>query len=420
MKICLDARLVSGEWGGVESVVLGLASGLSRLDDSNDTYHFLTYRGQADWLMPYLQGPCRPLWMEPPVPAQPRLGRLRAVAKETFPPRAAVWRHRLIAQLPWFPPGPPPSDGIVERSGVDLMHFTMQTGFRTHLPSIYHPHDLQHIHLPSFFSVRDRARREKWYGSLCRQARMVAVVSTWTQQDVMRHFGLSEDVVRVVPLAPIVGQYASPTAVDLESLAKRLRLPQNFIFYPAQTWPHKNHLGLLEALALLRDRDGLVVPLVSSGRLGEYFPVIKRRVEELGLQDQVTWLGFVSPDDLVGLYRLARAVVIPTRFEAASGPLWDAFLSGTAAACSKVTSLPAQAGDAAVLFNQERPEEIAQAIRRLWVDDELRSLLIDRGRANVARFTWDQTVRHFRAHYRRLLNQMTDSDRDILSQPPLL
>src|ERR1035437_821062 len=147
MKICLDARLVSGEWGGVESVVLGLASGLSRLDDSNDTYHFLTYRGQADWLMPYLEGPCLPLWMEPPVPAQPRLGRLRAVAKETFPPLAAAWRHRLMAQLPWFPPGPPPSDGIVERSGADLMHFTMQTGFRTHLPSIYHPHDLQHIHL---------------------------------------------------------------------------------------------------------------------------------------------------------------------------------------------------------------------------------------------------------------------------------
>jgi glycosyltransferase involved in cell wall biosynthesis len=300
------------------------------------------------------------------------------------------------------------------------MHFTIQTGFRTQLPSIYHPHDLQHVHLPAFFEPGERARREKWYGSLCRQAKMVAVVSTWTQQDVMRHFGLSEDKVRVVPLAPIVGEYRSSTADDLESLGKRLRLPEDFVFYPAQTWPHKNHIGLLEALALLRDRDGLVVPLVSSGRLGEYFPVIERRVEELGLQDQVTWLGFVTPDDLMGLYRLARAVVIPTRFEAASGPLWDAFQSGTPAACSKVTSLPAQAGDAALLFDQEQPDEIAQAVRRLWTDDGLRSLLIDRGRANVARFTWDQTARHFRAHYRRLLNQMTDADRDLLSQPPLL
>jgi glycosyltransferase involved in cell wall biosynthesis len=420
MKICLDARLVSGEPGGIESVVLGLASGLSRLDDSNDTYSFLTYRGQADWLLPYMHGPCRPLWIDPPLPPQPRLRRLKAAASKTLPPLASAWKHRPRTQPQWFPHGPPPSDGIVEGSGSELMHFTIQTGFRTQLPSIYHPHDLQHVHLPAFFEPGERARREKWYGSLCRQAKMVAVVSTWTQQDVMRHFGLSEDKVRVVPLAPIVGEYRSSTADDLESLGKRLRLPEDFVFYPAQTWPHKNHIGLLEALALLRDRDGLVVPLVSSGRLGEYFPVIERRVEELGLQDQVTWLGFVTPDDLMGLYRLARAVVIPTRFEAASGPLWDAFQSGTPAACSKVTSLPAQAGDAALLFDQEQPDEIAQAVRRLWTDDGLRSLLIDRGRANVARFTWDQTARHFRAHYRRLLNQMTDADRDLLSQPPLL
>ena len=420
MKICLDARLISGEAGGIESVVLGMAAGLSRLDDSDDTYYFLTYREQADWLMPYVHGPCRPLWTAPwaPPPRQP--GRIRTVAKKALPPVAAAWRRRPRPDLPWLQAGPPRSDGIVERAGAELMHFTFQTGFRTDLPSIYQPHDIQQIHLPSLFSARERARREKWYGSLCRRAKMVAVASTWTQQDVMRHFGLSEDIVRVVPLAPIVAEYRSPTAADLESLGRRLRLPQNFIFYPAQTWPHKNHIGLLEALALLRDREGLVVPFVSSGRLGEFFPAIERRVEELGLQDQVTWLGFVTPDDLMGLYRLARAVVIPTRFEAASGPLWDSFLSGTPVACSKVTSLPAQAGDAALLFDQEQPEEIAQAIRRLWVDGELRSLLIDRGRANVARFNWDLTVRHFRAHYRRLLNQMTDADRDILSQPPLL
>jgi glycosyltransferase involved in cell wall biosynthesis len=360
------------------------------------------------------------LWTAPPVPSQRRLHRMKAVAGRTLPPLAAAWRHRPRARLPWLQAGPPPSDGIVEGSGAELMHFTFQTGFLTRLPSIYHPHDLQHVHLPSFFSAYDRARREKWYGAMCRQARMVAVTSTWTQHDVMAHFGLSEETVRVVPLAPIIGEYKSPAAADLELLRKRLRLPSAFVYYPAQTWPHKNHVGLLEALALLRDSKGIVVPLVSSGRLGDYFPVIERRVDELGLGDQVTWLGFVSTDDLVGLYRLARAVVIPTRFEAASGPLWDAFLAGTPAACSTVTSLPAQAGDAALLFDPEQPEQMARAIESLWTDDALRSRLVERGGLNVARFTWDRTARLFRAHYRRLLNRLTDEDRDVLCQPPLL
>ena len=419
MKICLDARIVSGETGGIESVVLGLAAGLSRLDDSDDTYHFLTDRERAEWLLPYLHGPCRPLWTAAPAPPR-RLRRMKAAAAKTFPPLAAAWRRRPRAGLRWLQAGPPPSDGLVERSGAELMHFTFQTGFLTSLPSIYQPHDLQHVHLPSFFSTDERACREKWYGAMCRQAKMVAVTGTWTQHDVMSHFGLGEDVVRVVPLAPIIGEYTSPSAAYLELLRDRLRLPRAFIYYPAQTWPHKNHLGLLEALALLRDRKGLVVPLVSSGRLGDYFPVIERRVDELGLRDQVTWLGFVSTDDLAGLYRLARAVVIPTRFEAASGPLWDAFLAGTPAACSTVTSLPAQAGDAALLFDPEQPEQMAQAIERLWTDGELRTQLIEKGRANVARFTWDRTARLYRAHYRRLLDRLTDEDRDVLSQPPLL
>lgn len=401
-------------------MVLGLASGLSRLDDSPDTYDFLAYRGQADWLAPYVHGPCRILWTDPPAPPRRRLSGLRGAAGKALPPLAAAWRHRPGAQKAWFPPGPPRSDGTVERSGADLMHFTFQEGFRTQLPSIYHPHDLQHVHLPAFFSDTERARREVWYGSLCRQAKMVSVASTWTQHDVMEHFGLSDDIVRVVPMAPIVAEYGTPTAADLALLRERLRLPSEFIFYPAQTWPHKNHFALLGALALLRDRDGLTVPFVSSGRLGEFFPMIERRASELGLADQITWLGFVSPADLQCLYRLARAVVIPTRFEAASGPLYDAFLAGTAAACSRVTSLPAQAGDAALLFDPEQPAEIARAIRLLWTDAELRSSLVSRGRANVARLSWNGTVRLFRAHYRRLLNQLTDADRELLSRPPLL
>ena len=300
------------------------------------------------------------------------------------------------------------------------MHFTFQTGFRTSLPTIYHPHDLQHVHLPEFFTPEERARRELWYGELCRQARMVAVGTTWTQRDVMQHYHLDQSRVCVVPLAPIITEYPEPGDSELREAAERLGLPDAFILYPAQTWEHKNHVGLLEALALLRDREGLRVPLVSSGRLNEHFAAIARRAEELDLAGQVRWLGFVSPADLQALYRLARAVVIPTRFESASGPLWDAFAAGTPAACSMVTSLPDQAGDAAILFDQEAPADIAAAIKRLWTDGALRSELAARGRQNVARFNWDRTSRLFRAHYRRLLNQLTDEDRDLLAQPPLL
>jgi len=108
-------------------------------------------------------------------------------------------------------------------------------------------------------------------------------------------------------------------------------------------------------------------------------------------------------------------------FEAASGPLWEAFVTGIPAACSNVTSLPQQAKDAALIFDPYNPEEIADAIWLLWTNDTLRNELEALGKRNVSRFNWERTARHFRAHYRRIVNRsLTEEDRMILSSPPLL
>ena len=80
---------------------------------------------------------------------------------------------------------------------------------------------------------------------------------------------------------------------------------------------------------------------------------MRRLARDLGVADLVHWLGFVPTSDLRGLYRLATGVAIPSRFEAASGPLWEAFAAGTPATCSNVTSLPRQAGDAAIVFDPD-------------------------------------------------------------------
>jgi alpha-1,3-rhamnosyl/mannosyltransferase len=139
------------------------------------------------------------------------------------------------------------------------------------------------------------------------------------------------------------------------------------------------------------------------------------------LSAQTQFLDFVSPLELQCLYKLCRCVVIPTKFEAASFPIWDAFLAGTPVACSNVTSLPQQVGKEALLFDPEDTGAIADAIQKLWTDPLLCKKLVAGGRANVTRFTWSRTVRHFRAHYRRIAGRLlTDEDWQILQAPPLL
>src|SRR5262249_8237555 len=145
--------------------------------------------------------------------------------------------------------------------------------------------------------------------------------------DFVRHYRLPPEKVMVVPMPSPAMTYREPTPAEVDALARRIGF-QNFIFYPAQTWPHKNHLRLLEALKLLKDRAGIVVPLVSTGRLTHFFTEIEARSAALGLQDQVRFLGFVSEPEMRALYQLCTALVMPTRFEAASLPIWEAFHAG--------------------------------------------------------------------------------------------
>jgi glycosyltransferase involved in cell wall biosynthesis len=414
-RICIDARLVPGFSGGIEQVVIGLAKGFSEIEDGHEEYFFLTYRNSQGWLAPYITGKCRLL------PCRTDWNRSwKRYVSTRLPPVKRALEH--LGNLVGRRAVPiPSSDGTVERTDMDLIHFPLQSAFLTQVPSIYHPHDLQHVHLPEYFSAYERLGRDLIYTTFSNQSRMVAVTSSWVREDVIRHLHIEAEKVQIVPLAPSTEAYGVPSCKEIEETRNKFDLPSDFAFYPAQTWPHKNHLALVEAAAILRKHRDLVIPLVFSGRLGGDYPEITKRVEYLGLANQVRFLGYVSPVELQSLYRLCRCVIIPTLFEAASFPLWEAFLAGAPTACSNVTSLPMQAGDAALIFDPYNSDDIAACLAKLWNDANLRRELAGRGHNKVNAFTWERTARHFRAHYRRILGcTLTEQDERFLQSQPLL
>lgn len=398
MRICVDARIVGGTSGGIEQLVIGLAHGLSTLDDGDEEYHFLTLPGEDAWILPYLKGPCMLL------PARKGIGRESLVRRATrrwvpFAREAYHWVSPLIGRKSI---SVPLSDGTVEDAGIDLIHFTFQSAFLTNIKSIYQPHDLQHLYFPEFFTPREFLAREVLYRLFCERANIVAVVSNWVREDIIARYAIPPEKVRVIPYAPPIDAYPNPTPDDLVRTRTKFSLEREYVYFPAATWGHKNHIGLLEALAILRDRDGMRVSAVFSGKQNSYFSEIERRTRKLGLSDQVRFLGFVSPLELQCLYHLSRCVVIPTKFEAGSFPVWEAFSAGVPVACSNITSLPEQAGEAALLFSPDRHDEIADAVRRLWTDEDLRKNLIGLAKSKISNLSWEKTARLFRSQYRML------------------
>jgi glycosyltransferase involved in cell wall biosynthesis len=405
LRVCIDARLDAGRFGGVEQVVIGIAAALSRLEDGDEEYLFLSHPEQNEWISPYLHGPCRLL--------HPRRGYLsrrsraagRALA-ERIPavgPRYAVRR----------------SDGTIERAGASVVHFPIQDAFTTDVPSIYQPHDLQHLHLPELFGDWERKRREVIYRTHCDRAAMVVAMTSWGKRDFVERYRLPPEKVTVVPGGSVLREYPSPTPEDLDRLRSRLSLPESFLLYPAQTWPHKNHLGLLEALARIRDENGVSIPLVCPGRKSNHFREIDEAARRLSLEPTTWFPGFVSSLELRGLYELARALVFPSRFEGWGLPVCEAFDAGLPVACSTATGLPAVVGDAGVTFDPADTAEMARQVLRIWEDRELRDSLRDRGRRRAEVFSFDRTARLFRAHYRRIGGQpLSEEDRILLAAPP--
>ncbi len=414
LRVCIDARLEDGEPGGVQQTLVGLASGLSALGGAEE-YLFLAHEGAESWLGPPLGGGCRLLPVARGRTPRRRTG-LRAALRRFDRNRRRLFLALAGRGLP--PARLPASDGTAEASGAEVMHFATQSGFRTALPSVYVPHDLQHLHLPELFSPEELAWREGFYRPLCEQARAVVALSRWGKEDLVRSFGLPPEKVRVIGWAPVLTAYPEPDAAALAALRERHRLPAAFALYPAQTFPHKNHAGLLRALAALRGR-GLEVPLVLAGRRNDHWPVIERELRRLGLGGQVRSLGYLPGADLHALYQLARLVVFPSRFEGFGMPVLEAFHAGTPLACSRATCLPDVAGGAALLFDPEDPADVARAVERLWNDEALRRELAARGRERVAGFSWERVARRYRALYRQVAGRPPGGeDAALLAEGP--
>ena len=182
---------------------------------------------------------------------------------------------------------------------------------------------------------------------------------------------------------------------------RQYALPESFLLYPAMAFPHKNHRRLFEALAILRDRHGVAMPLICTGRPYEsHTPILEAAIDRLGLAGQVRMLGTLAQDDLVALFGAAWALVFPSLFEGIGMPVLEALQYDLPVICSNVTCLPEVAGDAALYFEPTRVEAIVDAILTAHRRPELLDGCRRAAPAALARFSWPRAARTYVACYR--------------------
>jgi len=168
---------------------------------------------------------------------------------------------------------------------------------------------------------------------------------------------------------------------------KKYSLKENYILYPAQFWSHKNHVNLLLAAAELKQKHQLDFPVVFVGADKGNADYVRSFAAQLKPALDVAFLGFVSLEDLIALYRGAFALAYVSFFGPENLPPLEAFALGCPVVASNVSGADEQLGDAALLVNARDPSHIAAALKSLHDDESLRHRLIENGRARAERWT---------------------------------
>ena len=255
--------------------------------------------------------------------------------------------------------------------------------------------DLQHEYHPEFFTDHVLDERRRVFEHAITHADYLIAISDYTRQTVIDLFRIDPDRIQTIHLAADPAFYRANRAPgNKERVLNKYRLPdKGYLFFPGNTWPHKNHQGAIKALQLLHREYGHTSPLVCTGSRKDAHSELIYLIEEAGLNGAVQFLGYCPLDDLVGLYEGAAALVYPSLFEGFGIPLLEAMCCDCPIVCSNLTSLPEVAGDAALLVNPHSPEELASAIDRVLTDENLRTSLISRGQQQAQRFSWASFTR---------------------------
>jgi len=294
--------------------------------------------------------------------------------------------------------------GKIYKLNIDLMVCPSQDGlaYELKIPTISTIHDLMHRYEPHFPEnnlKKEVKRRERHYSLMCRFSDTILVDSQIGKRHVEESYGeILNSNITVLPYLPPPYILSHKQSQDYTYIKKKYDLYDNYLFYPAQFWMHKNHLRLIEAINLLKEK-GLNVNAVFVGSVKNNYQQIIDLVNKLDLNNQIKVLNYVSNEDIIGLYKNALALIMPTFYGPTNIPTLEAIYLGIPVLCSGIYAMPEQVGDAGLFFDPKSVEDIANQIYSIWTDENKRNELIKNGR----KYRANMTIENYAENWKKII-----------------
>ena len=258
------------------------------------------------------------------------------------------------------------------------------------VPSLAVIHDINFEHFNDNLRPSHQRYMTCFFPRYARKAHRIATVSEYSKQDLASTYNVDSKKIDVV-FDGAHDRYRPHS--DEEKAAIRRHYTQGcpYIIFISTILKRKNLANLLLAFDRVKDTDTKGLKLVVVGNKVWWQDELATAYDNMRHKEDVVMPGHVEPAELAALLSASEALVYPSYFEGFGIPILEAMYAETAVIASRTTSMPEVGGDAALYIDPSSPDDIAHAIKQLE-DAEVRDGLIEKGRVQRQKFSWDKTA----------------------------
>lgn len=278
---------------------------------------------------------------------------------------------------------------VLFAQNIDICYFLTPSGQCLSLSQhhfIFTIWDLSHrdfVEFPEVYHNNEFNNREFLYRNAIHKAVAVITDSEYGRNNAIAYYNASPHRIYACHFTPSINTTDENILSNI-NIKEKYNISGDYIYYPAQFWSHKNHIYILEALQILKN-EGVCVNVIFSGSNRGNLEYILEMAKVMGLEDLVHYIGFAPNNEIKSLYTQSLALVMPTYFGPTNIPPLEAFSLGVPVIYSDLPDLKEQVGDAALLCDLRDPASLAQQIKLLLHNTNLREELAQKGVEQLAK-----------------------------------
>jgi len=245
-------------------------------------------------------------------------------------------------------------------------------------------HDLSYFRFPQEFLKKDLYQLKNWTKYSVEKSQKIICVSQTTKKDLMKFYNTPEEKITV-----IYNGFEKNLVSSLDSARDYVEAGNKYILFVGTLQPRKNISTLIKAFGLFQQKYP-DFKLVIVGKKGWLYENILNEIATTDFKDKIILTNFVSDAELINYYKNAFCYVLPSFYEGFGIPVLEAMNYNCPVICSYTSSLPEIAGDAALYFDPESLQELAEKLFLLKENKEIKKELIKKGKERLRKFSWEK------------------------------